>query len=165
MEAQRAFLTHSPEATEALGEALARHVRSGDAIALVGDLGAGKTCLVRGIARGLGSPDLVTSPTFVILHTYRVQASQQIRSLHHLDLYRLSGDAELEDVGGLDVLYGEDATVVEWAERAPGIFPPTALWVHIDVASEHARRITLRGPQARFDWIERLDVPHAGIEG
>ncbi len=161
MELERTFMTPSPEATEELGQALAAHVRPGDALALVGDLGAGKTCFVRGLARGLGFSGVATSPTFVLWHTYDVEGPAESHVLHHLDLYRLSGESELEDIGALEALYGGDVCVVEWADHCPEVFPEATVWIRFDVLGESSRRITLRAPRPHFDWIERIEHPAA----
>lgn len=107
-------LTHSPEETEAFGARLAAQLSVGDIIALNGPLGAGKTCLVRGLARGLGHDPLrVRSPTFVLHHVYR----DGRLPLHHLDLYRLGEGAETEEFD-LDLLAGDGIVAVEWASLA-----------------------------------------------
>jgi tRNA threonylcarbamoyladenosine biosynthesis protein TsaE len=108
------FISRSPDETAALGEAWGREVQAGWVLALTGGLGAGKTQLVRGLARGLGSPARVHSPTFVLLHIY----DGGRLPLHHLDLYRLAGPEELMGAGLDEYLYAHNAvTVVEWAER------------------------------------------------
>jgi len=108
------FISRSPDETAALGEAWGREVQPGWVLALTGVLGAGKTQLVRGLAKGLGSPARVHSPTFVLLHIY----DGGRLPLHHLDLYRLAGPQELMGAGLEDYLYTRNAVaVVEWAER------------------------------------------------
>lgn len=103
--------TASPEETEALGEELGRRMRKGDLVLLKGELGAGKTTFVRGVARGCGSDALVASPTFQLVRVYpgRVQ-------LAHVDLYRMESAVELRDLG-LDELLDQGAVVVEWGDR------------------------------------------------
>ena len=103
--------TASPEETEALGEELGRRMRKGDLVLLKGELGAGKTTFVRGVARGCGSDALVASPTFQLVRVYpgRVQ-------LAHVDLYRIESAPELGDLG-LDELLDQGAVVVEWGDR------------------------------------------------
>jgi len=105
----------------ALGEAWGREVQAGWVLALTGDLGAGKTALVRGLARGLEVPGRVHSPTFVLLHTYE----EGRLPLHHLDLYRLEGPEAVVAAGLEDYFYPQDSvTVIEWAERwLPGDRP------------------------------------------
>ncbi len=117
-----------PEDTEVLGEELGRRLFGGAVAALTGPLGAGKTTLVRGMARGLGidADYLVSSPTFTILQTYPCRAL----TLCHLDLYRVSGHADAESTGYRDLLGREDAVlVVEWAEKEPEMLPPERLEV------------------------------------
>ena len=155
----RAFLTDSPAHTEALGEVFASHVQPGDVLALSGNLGAGKTCFVRGLSRGLGSPDLVTSPTFVLLHTYETDCADGVTALHHFDLYRLSGDAELEDIGGADLLEGSHICVVEWAERASASLPDSTLNMSFEILGETSRRVTCTGPRTQFEWVEAACLP------
>jgi tRNA threonylcarbamoyladenosine biosynthesis protein TsaE len=144
------LLIDSPEAMRALGEALGRAVGAGDVIGLVGDLGAGKTLLVQGLAAGLGVPPEVhvTSPTFTLVHTYEGGRVP----LHHVDLYRLEREEELEDVG-LDDLYRQDAVVaVEWFDR----FPPGVaerLELHVEIVSATARRVRLEAHGARAEKL------------
>jgi tRNA threonylcarbamoyladenosine biosynthesis protein TsaE len=108
------FISRSPEETAALGEAWGREVQPGWVLALTGALGAGKTQLVRGLARGLGSQARVHSPTFVLVHLYEGGRLP----LHHLDLYRRKGPAEVIGAGLEDYLYPRQAVaVIEWAER------------------------------------------------
>jgi tRNA threonylcarbamoyladenosine biosynthesis protein TsaE len=108
------FISRSPEETAALGETWGREVQPGWVLALTGALGAGKTQLVRGLARGLGSQARVHSPTFVLVHLYEGGRLP----LHHLDLYRLKGPAEVIGAGLEDYLYPRQAVaVIEWAER------------------------------------------------
>ncbi|GIX07304.1 MAG: hypothetical protein KatS3mg115_1707 [Candidatus Poribacteria bacterium] len=137
--------TQSPEETERLGEQIAEQLRAGDVLALVGDLGAGKTCLVRGIARGLGSKDRVTSPTFVLLQRY----DGGRLPLYHLDFYRLSGPEEAADLAPEEVFEAGGVAVVEWADRAPTVIPQRAVWLRIEIEGESTRRIALFG-DSRF---------------
>lgn len=95
-------------------------VREGLVVALRGPLGAGKTAFIRAACRGAGVEDRVLSPTFVLHRRYRTGAG---RAVHHVDLYRLSGPAELDDLGWDELVAGEEAVFVEWAERAEGRLP------------------------------------------
>jgi len=128
------FRTNSEDETRALGARIAAALRPGDVIALVGDLGTGKTRFVQGLAHGLGVPadTPVVSPTFTLLATYR----QGRLTLHHFDLYRLTTEKELASIGAEEYLWGDDVCVVEWAERAPGLIPEEALWANITFAGE-----------------------------
>ena len=107
------YLTHGPEETEALGEALARQLHGGEVLAFTGDLGAGKTAFTRGLARGLGISDPVTSPTYTIVNEYlrgRIP-------LFHFDMYRLGSSDELFDIGWEDYLTRGGVCAVEWSEN------------------------------------------------
>ncbi len=132
------LLTRSPEETQALGEALGKAVQPGDLILLWGDLGAGKTCLVQGIARGLGVQESVRSPTFVLMthHPGRLM-------LYHIDLYRLDNPLEVEDLGLDEYMEGEGVCVVEWADKAMPLFPPEHLVVELRDVGEQERQIIL----------------------
>lgn len=107
------FITHSAEETIALGERLAEHLSAGDVLVLTGDLGAGKTQLTKGIARGLGVTDDVSSPTFTIEMVYEGTEL----TLYHFDLYRLEDADQLDDTGIFDVLGADGVCVIEWGEQ------------------------------------------------
>lgn len=128
--------------TEALGERIAQQSQRLSAIALSGDLGAGKTALVRGLARSLGSADRVTSPTYAIVNEYRAA-----RKICHFDLYRLPGGDALWEIGWDDYLASGALCVVEWSGIAPELFPPDTLWVDIEKTGNETRSITLRWPE------------------
>ena len=140
--------TRSPEETIALGRRIGRAARPGDVLALVGDLGSGKTHLAKGIAEGLGAAEArrVTSPTFVLLREYlggRIP-------FYHFDAYRLRGAADLEAIGAAETFEGGGLAALEWADRAPGALPKDHLEVRMEVSGEASRRVTLeaRGPRA-----------------
>jgi tRNA threonylcarbamoyladenosine biosynthesis protein TsaE len=120
--------------TIAIGRALGRHLVPGDVVVLSGPLGAGKTTLTQGIARGLGIHEYVTSPTFTLVNEYRPRASGPL--LYHVDLYRISGAAEAIDLGLEDYLGLADlpagVAVLEWAERALDALPSAYVLVRID---------------------------------
>ena len=138
------FETGSPEDTEALGYALGQSLGAGSWVGLDGDLGAGKTCLVRGIAQGLGVPKgcPVTSPTFTLLNVYEGDLL-----LYHLDLYRLSSEDDLEAIGYYDLFTDEGVVIVEWASRIISSAPRRYLSFFIEQCSETSRRfsVTLHG--------------------
>ena len=135
-----------------LGAALGGLLEGGDVIGLSGDLGAGKTCLVQGIARGLsvaaGVP--ITSPTFTLVGEYPARVP-----LRHADFYRVESVARLEAAGFEDLLDGRGVLVVEWPERVPQALPPERLDVRIEVASETARTLWWQARGARAEEIER----------
>ena len=137
-------ISHSPAETEALGERWGRAAQSGLVIALSGDLGAGKTQLVKGLARGLGITARVHSPTFTLVNEY---AGGRLR-LCHLALYRLETPEQIHGAGLEEFLRPDGVAVIEWAERLFGGEPPTAETeprirrVQIEVLNETERRIT-----------------------
>ena len=137
---ERVVITEGPEETVSLGVELAAELRPGDVVALVGELGAGKTTLVQGIARGLFVTEVVSSASFVLARTYRGKMP-----LHHLDAYRITSPEELFEVG-LDRYLPPDegVTVVEWADRIYGLIPKGALWITIEFLDGDRRKITLK---------------------
>ena len=135
------YTTHSESETEALGESLAQKLRAGDVVALYGDLGAGKTAFVRGMARGLNSPMRVTSPTFTIVNEYEGSIP-----LFHFDMYRLGGPDELFGIGWDDYLARGGICVVEWSENVETAFDGSEYTVNIEKCSEDERRITVTEP-------------------
>ena len=131
------WTTHGPEETERIGAELAQSLAPGAVLALYGDLGAGKTAFVRGLARGLGIDWPVTSPTFNVVNEYPGPVP-----LFHFDLYRLADAEELYDLGWEEYPERGGVVAVEWSERAEGIFPPGTLRVTIEKTGENDRRIT-----------------------
>lgn len=113
-------ISNSPEETERAGELLGSLARPGDFVSLIGDLGAGKTCFARGVARGVGVDPTtpVTSPTFTLLNIHQGRIP-----LYHFDLYRLTGDGDLQDLGFADYFDGDGLCLVEWAERLQAELP------------------------------------------
>ncbi len=124
--------TDTAEETREVGQIIGRVAAAGDIYLLTGPLGAGKTCLTQGIARGLEAPGYARSPTFVLVTRYQGRLT-----IHHADLYRIGHPAEAWDLGLEDIIAaGEDVLIVEWADRAAEIFPDDALWVHLDYAAD-----------------------------
>ena len=134
------FLTNSPAQTEAVGEALGKILRPGAVIAYRGDLGAGKTAFTRGLARGLGCRENVTSPTYTIVNEY---LSGRL-PLFHFDMYRLSSSDDLWDIGWEDYLDRGGVCAVEWSENVADAME-SAITVTIEKTGEDARRITIEG--------------------
>lgn len=134
------FLTSSPEQTEAVGEALAAHLHPGDVIAYYGGLGAGKTAFTRGLARGLGVCEPVTSPTYTIVNEYLSGRMP----LFHFDMYRLSSSEELFDIGWEDYLARGGVCAVEWSENVDDALAD-AISVRIERTGDDSRRITISG--------------------
>ena len=131
--------THSAEETREAGERLARTLGPGDVVALAGELGAGKTCFVQGLARGLGASTWPTSPTFVLVNEYRADLP-----IHHVDAYRVAGPAEMVDVGLLELIDGDGVTVIEWADKVAALLPERTIHVSIDGVGDQSRTIRVR---------------------
>ena len=132
--------TNSPDETLAFGRDLARRLGAGDCVAMAGNLGAGKTVLVRGIAEGLGLDDtrLVSSPTYVLVQEYMASVP-----IFHLDLYRMSDpQAELADLG-LEEMLEEGVALIEWADRATTALPRNRWEIAIEITAESSRRFTI----------------------
>ena len=132
------FITHSPEETEKIGEALAKKLQPGTILAYRGDLGAGKTAFTRGLARGLGCKELVTSPTYTIVNEYLGGRLP----LFHFDMYRLASSDDLWDIGWEDYLERGGVCAVEWSENVADTMED-ALTVTIEKLGETTRRITV----------------------
>lgn len=123
--------TNSPEETWALAAELAAELAPGTVIALHGDLGAGKTCLVQGLAAALEIDEPITSPTYTLIGEYEGRLP-----LHHIDLYRLSGPEEALGLGLEEYFEADGITAIEWAERAEGLLPPDLLHIQITANPE-----------------------------
>ena len=140
------YLSHSPAETEALGAALGRQLRPGTVIAYRGDLGAGKTAFTRGLARGLGYGDLVTSPTYTIVNEYLGGRLP----LFHFDMYRLGSSEELFDIGWEDYLERGGVCAVEWSENVwDALEAPVR--ITIEKLGPDSRRIILEGGEGFAD--------------
>ena len=134
------YMTNAPEETEALGEELGKLLRSGTVLAYLGDLGAGKTAFTRGLARGLGCRETVTSPTYTIVNEYLGGRLP----LFHFDMYRLTSSDDLWDIGWEDYLDRQGVCAVEWSENVPEAMAG-ALTVRIEKLGDSVRRITIDG--------------------
>ena len=140
------LLSHSPEDTEDIGARLAEQLEPGAVVAFTGDLGAGKTAFTRGLARGLGIPDRITSPTFTIVNEYEGGRLP----LFHFDMYRLGSADELFDIGWEDYLARGGICAVEWSENIAGALEDGCIRVDIRRGDwDGQRRITVTGGGAR----------------
>ena len=138
----RVYSTVGPAATQALARALAPALRPGDFLALVGELGGGKTCFVQGLAEGLGGQGRVSSPTFVLLHYHPGPLP-----LCHLDAYRVGSANELRDLG-VDEYACTSVIALEWADRVPELWPPEVLVINFAYEGEGRRlEFLARGPR------------------
>ena len=140
------YITNSPAETEAVGAALARVLKPGTVIAYRGDLGAGKTAFTRGLARGLGCTEIVTSPTYTIVNEYlggRIP-------LFHFDMYRLRSSDDLFDIGWEDYLERGGVCAVEWSENVDDAMEDPII-ITIEKTGEESRRITIEGGEEFAD--------------
>ncbi len=137
---EKIVISKSPEETIQVAMELGRRLQDGAVVALVGELGTGKTTFVKGLARSFFIPEEILSPSFLLARTYRGK-----RVLHHLDLYRVRNAGELLEVG-LDALLPpeEGVTAVEWADRFPDVIPKDAIWVFLEHEGDDRRKITIR---------------------
>ena len=140
------FFSKSADQTKRLGARLGTLLNTGDVICLSGDLGSGKTTFVQGLARGWGSLDVVTSPTFVIVNQYR---KPDLSVLYHMDAYRLSG---AEDAFNLDIdhFFSSGPLVIEWPNQIKGALPDSYLWVELVWVDEFQRRMVFKPFGTRY---------------
>ena len=136
--------THSPEETQALGQALGVTLTPGAVVAFRGDLGSGKTCMIQGICHAFQVRDYVTSPTFILINEYAGKRAERVVPIYHFDLYRLSGEDDLEGLGAEEYFYGDGICLVEWAERADELLPENRVDVALEYGGEELRQITVK---------------------
>ena len=134
------FISNNLAETEAIGQRFAKDVDAGSVLALKGELGSGKTQLVKGLVAGLGSGAAVTSPTFTILHEY----SSGRFPVYHFDFFRLEDRQSVARLGLDDYFFGDGVSVIEWADRFPEFIPGQARWILFEIKSENTRAITLK---------------------
>lgn len=128
----------TPEETAAAGERLGERLGPGDVVGLTGELGAGKTCFIQGLVRGLGVTTWATSPTFVLINEYSGRLP-----VHHVDAYRTESLSELLDLGLLDLMGGSGVTLVEWADKCVPLLPRRTVRVTIEGLGDEPRTITI----------------------
>lgn len=146
------FISRSPTQTRRLGARLGAHLQGGDVIALEGDLGSGKTVFTQGIGRGWGATSSLISPTYVLIR--RHERPQDRVKLYHIDLYRLNSLMEVIGLGVEELLGAPDAVcVIEWADRAPEVFPDDRLWVTLRWMEEYRRALTFRSQGKRHETL------------
>ncbi|MDR3589963.1 MAG: tRNA (adenosine(37)-N6)-threonylcarbamoyltransferase complex ATPase subunit type 1 TsaE [Negativicutes bacterium] len=143
------YKTANPRETFALGEQLGAGLALGDVICLNGDLGAGKTLLVQGIAAGLGICEGVTSPTYTILHVY----DGGRLPIFHFDLYRLEHPDQLDDIGFEEYSRPDGVAIIEWADKFAARMPEENLWVELKVMDGTSRSITLKPAGPRYEQL------------
>jgi len=131
-----------------LGEHLGQRLRPGDVVALLGDLGAGKTTLTKGIARGMGLTADVHSPTFTLIHEHSGPIS-----LYHVDLYRIDGEDEVELLGIDEYVYGGGVTIIEWADRMRSLLPSGLLSIDLRMTGDTLRELTFETGSPRMQSV------------
>ena len=141
------FSSHSPDQTRHIGARLGKALQAGDVICLQGDLGAGKTTFVQGVAQGWGSLDSVSSPTFIIVNEYgRTDGNR----LFHMDAYRLDSALEAEQLD-LDSMLADGGLLIEWPERIDGLVPVDNLWITLEHVVDGQRRLLFKSCGKRYD--------------
>lgn len=153
------FFSRSPEQTRRIGARVGGALRAGDVICLQGDLGAGKTTFVQGVAQGWGSLDAVSSPTFIIVNEYRRADGGK---LFHMDAYRLDSAPEAEELD-LDTMLADGALLIEWPERIDGLVPAEHLWIQLEHMDEEEREMKFNAIGKRYD--ELLEVIRRTVVG
>ena len=143
-------ISHSQRQTKCCGKKLAQSLEGGEIIGLRGELGAGKTCLVRGVAEGLGVGEKawIRSPTFTLINEYHGRLP-----VYHIDLYRVSGQAEQEGLNLREFLYGDGVCLVEWFEYLPADETEEFLEVNLTYAGAARRRLTFSAHGARYEMV------------
>lgn len=135
------ILSKSPAKTKVLGEKLGQRLKKGDVIALIGELGAGKTCFTQGLMKGLDvQKKSVTSPTFIIMNVYKGRVP-----VYHFDVYRINNISEIVDLGYEEYFYGNGVTIIEWADKIKELLPKEVIKVRLKIAGEKERRISIKG--------------------
>lgn len=146
------LISDSREQTLETGRIIGSVLERGDIVALIGELGSGKTCLTQGLAQGLGVAENVpvVSPTFTLINEYPGRLP-----LVHLDVYRLSGPRDLEDMGYEEYFYGGGVIVIEWAEKVRDVLPDRTLFVTMRYVDENTRELVLEGPEDKMKKLEK----------
>lgn len=142
--------TNSEEETRRLGEIIGKNLDQGDIVALIGDLGSGKTCMTKGIAKSLGVSDQyeITSPTFTIINEY-----PGIMTFWHVDAYRLESSRDMIDAGFEDFFSSGGVVVIEWAEKIMDILPRNTLFVSFEYVDETTRIVRISGGNSKIELI------------
>jgi len=138
------LVSNSPQDTFAAGRLLAGELSAGSVVALHGTLGSGKTLFAAGIAGGLGVDENITSPTYTIVNEY-YPANSPV--LYHIDVYRLNGDRDFEEIGGVEVIGSNGISVIEWAENIPKSLPDNAIIVSLLITGPSSRLIKINKPE------------------
>ena len=146
------FQTKSTSETIRIGKNIGSLLLPGDAVALVGELGTGKTQFIKGLAAGVGvgKPTYISSPSFMLINEYVGKVP-----FCHIDLFRLKSEKEAEELGLEDYFQGGGITAVEWADKIPSLLPQEIFWIHIHYTGKHTRSFEITGKGKRFEEILR----------
>jgi len=134
------ILCSNPEETLSLGKKIACILKKGSVVALNGPLGAGKTCLAKGIAVGLGVKETVTSPSYTIVSEYEGILQGESVQIYHIDAYRLAGNDDFSAIGGEEIIFGDGISIIEWCERVPVFIHNGVLRVDIQIMNDERRQ-------------------------
>ena len=143
-------ISHSPDETRRVGMRLGELLRAGDVVCLQGELGAGKTTFVQGLAQGWGTLDAVSSPTFILVNVYRRREGAE--QLFHFDTYRLETPPEAEELD-IDAMLLQGPLVIEWPERMESVLPSQRLWITLEQVDDESRRMTFLPVGARYEAL------------
>lgn len=148
--------TKSTSETIRIGKQIGSQLHSGDVVALVGELGTGKTHFIKGLASGAGvkRSRYITSPSFTLIHEYQGKTP-----FYHIDLFRLKTEKEAEGLGLEEYIQGGGITAVEWADKIPTLLPQEMLWIEIRYTGEHKRSIEIVGKGARYEQLMKNFKP------
>jgi tRNA threonylcarbamoyladenosine biosynthesis protein TsaE len=144
-----------------IGKSIGGHLLPGDVVALVGELGAGKTQFIKGLASGAGirNPDYISSPSFTLIHEYPGKIP-----FYHIDLFRLEREREAEELGLEEYFQGGGITAIEWADKIPSLLPPKNLFIHIAYVGKHSRSLEITGKGKRYeDIVNQLRLSDLGL--
>jgi tRNA threonylcarbamoyladenosine biosynthesis protein TsaE len=146
------FQTQSTSETIRIGKSIGSLLRSGDVVALAGELGTGKTQFIKGLAAGVGvgKPTYISSPSFTLINEYPGKVS-----FYHIDLYRLRSEKEAEELGLEEYFQGEGITAIEWADKIPSFLPKEILWIHIQYTGKNTRSIEAIGKGKRYEELTK----------
>jgi tRNA threonylcarbamoyladenosine biosynthesis protein TsaE len=134
------IICSTSEETVSLGENIARLLKKGSVAALKGPLGAGKTCLAKGIIAGLGVKETVTSPSYTIVSEYEGVVHGETVQIYHIDAYRIEGGDDFSAIGGEEIVFGDGISIIEWCERIPDFIRGDALRVDIQIMDDEKRQ-------------------------
>jgi len=147
------LVSNSPQETFAAGQKIAGYLSAGSVAALQGTLGSGKTLLASGVADGLGIKENITSPTYTIINEYYptkldspTSSDSNFPVFYHIDVYRLDGDRDFQEIGGVEVINSNGISVIEWAEHIPKSLPDDAITVSLEIIGPSSRLIKINIP-------------------